>query len=1550
MSFLQDGAMNIISPLREGNFIQSNHGISNAQPSLPISMHPLSRSQEALWLDYEMDPQSTKYNLTLSWKFASGNSLSSAPSTETIVKGIHQLTTRHVVLRSLIAKINGRAHMIERSIEEAQPDIRILDTRKAVSSVVATLHRPFDLRTELPARWWIVRGEKSCMVYLVAHHVAVDGQSMSILSNELLEIIEGRGTLLAPAPPPNLLDRSTDHKIQSEHAATILSQLKSRNTLPWLKSEPLANASNQPYRKIQTWTTFAKADLEAWSTAYHTSWFRIATSLLGLLIVDHSRPRFSTDEVITVAFGGRPKGMENHIGQFTNGLPVKLPLWEAVLDGDGRFKTFVGAVSNNISRVKRAETVSPIEVAAMCRDSNMLYTPPKVAVSYSPALADSRCRLFPVEGSWDLFFCFLQTGDNVQLGVVYDPVAISEELLLEMNTKFARWLDASRSDPDELKILQMLDWVPKIPSLPLRLGETQISSSQGHFQRHVHHWIDAHATSTPGAIAMDNRELNISMTYGELYKSTNEKTTQLLLEGASKECVVLIQLPRGFAVIEWIIAVLKCGAAFVYLDPASPSQQRQIIESDCRPRVVVDAEYLIKRGCNNGTKNFPPTPPNEAVDSCDSTNKTNAGTSNSDLAYIIYTSGSTGSPKGVQIEHGNLANFVRASQQAFRCGYGSRVLQLASFAFDASILEWTAALCTGGCLCFAEHPQYLVGEYLADVLELNRVSFLQATPTVLETLPLHLEMSNLLQISIGGEKGARSVFESWHSRGIDLVHAYGPSETSIAVSLNKIEKTEDLPEIISVGPPLPGVSFHIFEEASSQAATPGVAGEVCVSGNQVGRGYCDRIEATSKSFFIGSDGQRTYRTGDRGYLLDDGSLVVSGRLDRELKIRGFRIAPEEIEGALLDAGIGVLEASVHPSQDGLGIWALVAPETTDSESLVEALKKTLPSYKIPTILKPINSLPKSISGKVDHKAVKQLLEQNCIRQKVLTAKHDDAPSISVGESADEDKLAQIWEDLISPGCLIPRDVNFFDVGGHSLLVPKLLDQLRTAFPSQGLQIRVLDLFHHSTIKTQARFIQSLRPAALKSPETPPVATSVPTISVNPNTDKIAIIGISGRFPGASNADDFYSRLMAGYSEITTQQWSCPRSSTRDDGMLWVPRAGILSNIEAFDARFWHLSDEDATDMDPQHRLFLEVAHEALVDAGIDVFADAGKHAAKKIGVFVGSANPSYHQYTESTSSNAWLRENRALAMPSISARAAYHLNLTGPNVTVQVNCASSTVAFSLACDALRLGRCEVAIVGGVSIQLYEGGYATGKGGIFSPSGECRPFDAHADGTVPADAVTAIVLTKYSPSQLENTPIYAKVLGTAIGSDGAVGKAGYQVPSPRGVADVMKAAWTEAGTEIANLRYAELHTGGTPIGDALELEALTTTMRETVDGPSNLTVGCVKANIGNAQHASGLVSIIKLCKAIQHGVIPRTKDLESVPDVANCPDIDLARKDTRLRAGDALAVSALGWGGLASHIVLGCPGRELQKQVLPLSDGIFTRKIFAAPRIKVVSKS
>lgn len=320
---------------------------------------------------------------------------------------------------------------------------------------------------------------------------------------------------------------------------------------------------------------------------------------------------------------------------------------------------------------------------------------------------------------------------------------------------------------------------------------------------------------------------------------------------------------------------------------------------------------------------------------------------------------------------------------------------------------------------------------------------------------------------------------------------------------------------------------------------------------------------------------------------------------------------------------------------------------------------------------------------------------------------------SVDSSGIVDTLAKVWGKILGID-VVRTDSNFFDIGGHrrvfdlilrdkrypelvapsSLLVPQLLREINKEW--SGLDISLVSLFHQASLEKQASMIARTISTSNNLSEgdatmSPPSHLSSPTAT----TGKIAIIGLSGRFPGATDADSFFQLLLEKRDGIKTFP---PESSSKfkiPDGAKHVPRRGVIDDVEAFDHEMWNLTKEEATDMDPQQRVFLDVVLSALEDAGLDPFQSMQNR--NRTGLYVGAATNTYHTITQATFGDAFTRANRALVAPSISALTAYHLNLQGPNITLNVNCASSTAALSVAVDHLTAGFCDTAVAGGVAI-------------------------------------------------------------------------------------------------------------------------------------------------------------------------------------------------------------------------------------------------------------
>ncbi|HEX6717997.1 MAG TPA: SDR family NAD(P)-dependent oxidoreductase [Pyrinomonadaceae bacterium] len=427
-----------------------------------------------------------------------------------------------------------------------------------------------------------------------------------------------------------------------------------------------------------------------------------------------------------------------------------------------------------------------------------------------------------------------------------------------------------------------------------------------------------------------------------------------------------------------------------------------------------------------------------------------------------------------------------------------------------------------------------------------------------------------------------------------------------------------------------------------------------------------------------------------------------------------------------------------------------------------------------------------------------------------------------------------------------------------------------------------------------------------------------------HSDQIAIIGMAGRFPGARTVAEFWQNLRDGVESITIFSPEQIEATGVDAALInhpnYVNARGILEDIALFDASFFAYNPREAELMDPQHRFFLECAWEALEIAGYDPETYDGR-----IGVYAGESMNTY--FLSNLQSNRELLESVGAYQTFLgndrdflSTLISYKLNLKGPSCTVQTACSTSLIAIHLACQSLLNGESDLAIAGGVSISVpQKAGYLYVEGGIKSPDGHCRAFDRRAQGTVSGQGVGVVILKPLAEALTDGDHIEAVIKGSAMNNDGA-SKIGYTAPSVDGQAKVITEALAMAGVEAQSIGYIETHGTGTPLGDPIEITALTQAFRTETDKNAFCAIGSVKTNIGHLDAAAGVASIVKTVMALKHKVLPPSLhfeepnpeiDFEHSPFYVNDKLSEWKSTDTPRRAG----VSSFGIGGTNGHVIL-----------------------------------
>ncbi|MCP4653886.1 MAG: acyltransferase domain-containing protein, partial [bacterium] len=513
----------------------------------------------------------------------------------------------------------------------------------------------------------------------------------------------------------------------------------------------------------------------------------------------------------------------------------------------------------------------------------------------------------------------------------------------------------------------------------------------------------------------------------------------------------------------------------------------------------------------------------------------------------------------------------------------------------------------------------------------------------------------------------------------------------------------------------------------------------------------------------------------------------------------------------------------------------------------------------------------------------------------------------------EQRIAEIWRRVLDVDAVGIHD-NFFDLGGDSLTGMQLVSELRREL---GVELSPVTLYEAPTVSALVRLVRPDAGAA------PAVSAAPAAAAETAERDAVAIVGMACRFPGADGVDAFWHNLRQGVESISFWSVEELEAAGIDPALLddpsYVRARPVMAAAEDFDAGLFGYSPREAQLMDPQHRVFLECAWEALEDAGYDPERYSGS-----IGAFGGASINTYlfnlYSNPEALDSTDPMQTIIGNEKDSLTTSVSYKLNLKGPGVTVQTFCSTSLVAAHLARNSLLAGECDLALVGAVSVAVPQAsGYHFQEDGILSPDGHCRPFDAEARGTVFGNGVGIVVLKRLRDAVAAADTIHAVIRGSAINNDGSL-KVGYTAPSVEGQAEVIAAALADAGVGADSIDYLEAHGTGTVLGDPIEVTALTRAYRAHTEDRGYCALGSVKGNVGHLDRAAGVASLIKAVLALDHREIP-----PAVNFTAPNPKIDFASspffvnaelREWQAREGPRRAgVSALGFGGTNAHLIL-----------------------------------
>jgi amino acid adenylation domain-containing protein len=1025
--------------------------------------------------------------------------------------------------------------------------------------------------------------------------------------------------------------------------------------------------------------------------------------------------------------------------------------------------------------------------------------------------------------------------------------------------------------------------------------------------------FEAQAAKSPDAIAVtcgDER-----LTYRELDARSNQLAHRLRRAGVGPESRVALSVERSLDLVIGILGIAKAGGAYVPLDPTYPRDRLEFMLSDSGAKVMVTHRVVtaplsapsLDVVLIEDTAGEPTTPVASELGP-------------QHLAYVIYTSGSTGRPKGVLVTQGNVVRLFTATEAWYGFGPSDVWTLFHSYAFDFSVWELWGALLYGGRVVVVPYYVSRSPDAFYELLGREGVTVLNQTPSAFRQL-IHAALASTSQralalryVVFGGEalelQGLRPWFEKFGDERPALINMYGITETTVHVTYRPITWREVRAGLGSViGIPIPDLDTRLLDERMNPVPE-GEPGEIFVEGAGLARGYLNRPELNEQRFptlsVAGGTATRLYRTGDLARRLPGGELEYLGRIDHQVKIRGFRIELGEIESVIAEHS-AVKDCVVIAREDTPGDKRLVGYVATNAtpalvEELRAKLKDRVPEYMVPAAFVLMPNLPLTQNGKVDRKA--------------LPAPDTSRPALETEytepEGELENEIAGIWKRLLRISAVGAND-GFFELGGSSLLAVESLVELRQKL---GRTVPVVTLFQYPTVRGLARALAG-QGAAAAVPDMRARAERQRT----GRRDAVAIVGMACRYPGASSPAELWANVCAGREtvKVFAKEDLDPRVDATDPG--YVATRGVLEDADRFDAAFFGEPPALAELMDPQQRVLLELAVAALEDAGVVPERHGGS-----IGVFAGSGHNTY------LLKNVVYRLDKLAAVGDlalilgndkdfVATRIAHKLNLTGPAVSVHTACSTSLVAVCQAQRSLLDYECDVALAGAASVTVPQNaGHLYAEGAMLSSDGHTRTFDAAATGTVFSDGAGMVVLKRLSDAQRDGDRIYAVIRGAAINNDGAA-KASYTAPSVAGQAAAIAMAHAASGVDPETITYVEAHGTATPLGDPVEIEALTQAFRARTERRGFCAIGSIKSNFGHTTAASGVAGLIKAALSASYGKLAPSLFFDR-PN----PNIDFSATpffvQTKLsdwappagvprRAG----VSSFGVGGTNAHVVI-----------------------------------
>ncbi|HZM83278.1 MAG TPA: amino acid adenylation domain-containing protein, partial [Candidatus Limnocylindrales bacterium] len=1060
---------------------------------------PLSYAQRRLWFIGQLEGPNAAYNDPTALR------LTGLVDHQALNLALLDVIARHEALRTVFTTVDGEPYQRILDPAELDWDLQLAEVPpdEVADEVNRAFEYPFDLSRELPIRAWLVtHGPGEHVLIVVVHHIASDGWSAAPLARDVSAAYAARCAGQAPQWTPlpvqyadyvlwqrEMLgdERDPDSLIsqQISYWRTALAGAPQELALPFDRQRP-AVASHRGHSAPVKVPAQVHAQLAQLARAEGVTVFMVLQAALAVLL---SRLGAGTDIPIGSANAGRTdEALDDLVGFFINTLVLRTDL-----SGDPTFREVLGRVrETSLSALAHQDVPFEKLVEELSPARSMARHPLFQVVFTMQITGDAVLDLAGIEAGGLSAEQSAQSSSGVKfdldilVGEAFDTdgaaagvrgmVTVAADLFdapwaARIAGSWMRVLELLASEPGRrLSAIELLDeqerrrvlveWNDTTCEIPARL---------------THERFAAQAAITPDSVAIVAN--GITMSYSDLDTRSNRLAHYLISQGVGAEAVVGLCLPRGADVVAALLGVWKAGAAYLPMDPAQPADRIAYMLADSRAVMVLTAEEILDELPATRIRLVamdepvtaaqlaaaPATAPPVAVEP-------------GAMAYVIYTSGSTGRPKGVAVTHSGLSNYVSSVPQRVGLGAaGGRYALLQAQATDLGNTVVFASLTTGGELHILDENVVTDPVAVAGYLAEHAVDYLKGVPSHLAALSSANGMQTVLtakSVVLGGEAASATWLDELLAAADkqSVFNHYGPTEATIGVATARLTTETVSDAAVPVGAPTSNTRFYILDERL-HPVPPGVAAELYVTGAQLARGYVGRAPLTAERFvacpFL--SGERMYRTGDRVKWNASGQVVFLGRIDDQVKVRGFRVEPGEVQ-SVIAAYPQVGQAVVIAREDAPGdirLVAYVVPADTGNadETLAVSIRhfaaQRLPQYMVPAVVL-LQELPLTTNGKLDRKALPA--------PDRLAGSDEGRPPANLAEEL----LCGVFAQVLGLDSVGVYD-DFFALGGHSLLAVRVVSRIRVVL---GVEVEVRALFEAPTVASLAGRLAESREARL----------------------------------------------------------------------------------------------------------------------------------------------------------------------------------------------------------------------------------------------------------------------------------------------------------------------------------------------------------------------------------------------------------------------------------------------------------------------------------------